>query len=176
MSEPTLRSYLNGLRKLFVIESIKAWSPSIRSRTPLRTAEVWHLCDPSLAAAALDVNPDGLLNDLSTMGFLFETLCVRDLRIYARTMGGSINHYRDKNGLVADAIIRLDNGNWAGVEIKLGGEERINEGAQNLISLAQKVDAGKTGTPAFLMVVTGGQYAYTRPDGVHVVPIACLGA
>lgn len=174
MSEPTLRTYLNALRRLFVIEDIKAWAPTLRSRTPLRAAAVWHLCDPSLAAAALEVDANGLLSDLVTMGYLFETLSVRDLRIYARTLGGSVYHYRDKSGLEADAIIRLPNGRWAGIEVKLGGEARINEGAEHLLALANKVDPKKTGAPEFLMVLTGGQYAYTRKDGVHVVPLACL--
>ena len=140
----------------------------------MRSATVWHLCDSSLSAAALEVDPEGLLSDLVTMGYLFETLCVRDLRIYARTLGGSVYHYRDKSGLEADAIVRLANGSWGGVEVKLGGGARINEGAKHLKALAEKVDCKRTGPPAFLMVLTGGQYAYTREDGVHVVPLACL--
>ncbi|WP_102338216.1 ATP-binding protein [Collinsella provencensis] len=174
MSEPTLRVYLNALRRLFVITDIPAWAPSLRSRTPLRSSAVWHLCDPSLAAASLETNPEGLLNDLVTMGYLFETLCVRDLRVYARRLGGTIAHYRDKSGLEADAIVRLGDGRWAGIEVKLGGSQRIDEGAKNLLLLAEKVDAEKTGSPEFLMVLTGGQFAYTRPDGVHVVPLGCL--
>lgn len=174
MSEPTLRVYLNALRRLFVIEDLKAWAPSLRSRTPLRSAAVWHLCDPSLSAAALETDSDGLLSDLVTMGYLFETLCVRDLRIYARVLGGGVYHYRDKSGLEADAIVRLPNGSWGGIEVKLGGAARIDEGAEHLKALAKKVDCKRTGTPAFLMVLTGGQYAYTREDGVHVVPLACL--
>ena len=174
MSEPTLRVYLNALKRLFVIEEAKAWAPTLRSKTPLRSSAVWHLCDPSLAAAALETSPDGLLSDLNTMGYLFESLCVRDLRIYARAMGGGVYHYRDKSGLEADAIVRLQDGRWGGVEIKLGGDTRINEGATHLLALAEKVDAKKTGAPSFLMVLTGGRYAYTRPDGVHVVPLGCL--
>ena len=174
MSEPTLRVYLNALKRLFVIEEAKAWAPTLRSKTPLRSSAVWHLCDPSLAAAALETSPEGLLSDLNTMGYLFESLCVRDLRIYARAMGGGVYHYRDKSGLEADAIVRLQDGRWGGVEIKLGGDTRINEGATHLLALAEKVDAKKTGAPSFLMVLTGGRYAYTRPDGVHVVPLGCL--
>ena len=174
MSEPTLRVYLTALRRLFVIEEAKAWAPTLRSKTPLRAAAVWHLCDPSLAAASLETNPGGLLNDLNTMGYLFESLCARDLRVYARTMGGGIYHYRDKGGLEADIIVRLQDGRWGGIEVKLGGEARINEGASNLLALAAKVDEKKTGQPAFLAVVTGGRYAYTRPDGVHVIPLGCL--
>ena len=174
MSEPTLRVYLNALKRLFVVENLKAWAPALRSRTPLRSSETWHLCDPSLAAAALEANPDALLSDLVTMGYLFESLCIRDLRIYARTLDGRIFHYRDKTGLEADAIVRLNNGGWGAVEVKLGGERRIEEGAQHLLALAKKVDSKASGSPRFLMVLTGGRYAYTRPDGVHVVPLGCL--
>lgn len=174
ISDPTLRVYLNALRRLYVITDIEAWAPNLRSKTPLRKARVWHLCDPSLAAAALGCNAQGLLNDLNTMGHLFETLCVRDLRVYARPLGGRIYHYRDKNGLEADAVIQLNDGHWAGIEVKLGGKDRIEEGAGNLLSLSEKVDHEKMGAPSFLMVLTGGKYAYTRPDGVHVVPLGCL--
>ena len=174
MSEPTLRVYLNALRRLFVVADVKAWAPALRSRTPLRSAAVWHLCDPSLAAAALEASPEGLLSDLVTMGYLFETLCVRDLRIYARTLGGGVFRYRDKSGLEADAIVRLPSGAWGAVEVKLGGDKRIEEGSKHLLALSQKVDHAKTGAPAFLMVLTGGRYAYTRKDGVHVVPLGCL--
>lgn len=175
MSEPTLRVYLNALRRLFVIEEAKAWAPALRSKTPLRSSAVWHLCDPSLSAAALEADEEALLADLNTMGYLFESLCVRDLRIYMRNMDGGVYHYRDKSGLEADAVLRRSNGDWAGVEVKLGGQKRIDEGATNLLALANRVDCGKMTPPKFLMVVTGGQYAYTRPDGVHVVPIGCLG-
>lgn len=175
MSEPTLRIYLNALRRLFVLEEVKAWAPTLRSRTPLRSTPVRHLCDPSIAAAALETSPEGLLNDLSTMGFLFESLCVRDMRVYARLLGGDVYHYRDKSGLEADAVIRLQDGRWAAVEVKLGGEMRIEEGAKHLKALRNKVDDRKSGSPAFLMVLTGTSYAYTRPDGVHVVPLGTLG-
>ena len=175
MSEPTLRTYLNALRRLYVIEDVRAWAPTLRSRTPLRQASVWHLCDPSLAAAALESSPEGLLSDLNAMGYLFETLCVRDLRVYARSLGGDVYHYRDKGGLEVDAIVRLSDGSWGAVEVKLGGRARIDEGARNVLALAGKVDGTRTPRPRFCMVLTGGQYGYTRPDGVHVVPLACLG-
>ena len=174
MSEPTLRVYLAALQRLYVIEDIGAWAPALRSKVPLRSSTTWHLCDPSLAAAALETSPDGLLSDLQTMGYLFETLCVRDLRIYMRSLGGGVYHYRDKSGLEADAIVRMNDGIWGAIEVKLGGKEHIDEGAKHLLSLSGKVDHAKTGAPAFLMVLTGGRYAYTRPDGVHVVPLACL--
>lgn len=175
MSEPTLRTYLGALRRMFVVEESRAWAPTLRSRTPLRSSPVWHMCDPSLAAAAMEADADCLLGDLRTMGFLFESLCVRDLRVYMRAMGGGVYHYRDKGGLEADAVLRLPDGRWAAAEVKLGGDSRVDEGAGHLLALAGKVDARATGEPSFLMVVTGGRYAYTRPDGVHVVPIGCLG-
>ena len=174
MSEPTLRIYLRALRRLFVLEEVKAWAPTLRSKTPLRTSPVSHLCDPSIAAAALETDASGLLDDLQTMGFLFESLCIHDLRVYARTLGGDIYHYRDKSGLEADAIVRLKDGRWGAIEVKLGGKSRIDEGAGNLKRLAEKVDHKKTGAPSFLLVLTGSSYAYTRPDGVHVVPLGCL--
>lgn len=174
MSEPTLRVYLNALRRLFVVEDVGAWAPTLRSRTPLRSSPVWHLCDPSLEAAALEADAGALLSDLPTMGYLFESLCVRDLRVYARSMGGDVYHYRDKGGLEVDAVVRLPSGAWGAVEIKLGGARRVEEGASNVLALAGKVDGRVTPPPSFCMVLTGGPYAYTRPDGVHVVPVACL--
>lgn len=174
MSEPTLRVYLNALRRLFVLEDVKAWAPTLRSKTPLRTSPVWHLCDPSLAAAAMETNAEGLLGDMNTFGYLFESLCVRDLRVFMRRLGGGIYHYRDKTGLEADVILRLKDGRWAGVEVKLGGKKKIDEGAANLLKLSNKVDPSVAGKPAFLMILTGGRYAYTREDGVHVVPLGCL--
>lgn len=128
MSEPTLRVYLNALRRLFVVEEVKAWAPMLRSKTPLRSSAVWHLCDPSLSAAALEADEDALLSDLNTMGYLFESLCVRDLRVYMRNMDGNIYHYRDKSGLEADAILRKNNGEWAGVEVKLGVKRELTRG------------------------------------------------
>jgi predicted AAA+ superfamily ATPase len=174
MSEPTLRKYVGALRRLFVVRELKAWAPTLRSRTPLRSSRTWHLCDPSLAAAALETSEEGLLNDLETMGYLFESLCVRDLRVYAHLLGGDVYHYRDKSGLEADAIVRLRDGRWAGFEVKLGGEKRIDEGARHLLALADRVDERRTGSPSFLAVVTGGRYAYTRADGVHVIPLGCM--
>jgi hypothetical protein len=174
MSEPTLRKYLNAFRRLFVLDDIKAWAPGLRSKTPLRTSPVLHLCDPSLAAAALGTNARGLLDDLETFGFLFESLCVHDLRVYMSLLGGGVYRYRDKSGLEVDAILRLSDSRWAGVEVKLGGEQNIEAGAKHLLKLADKVDAAKSGAPQFLMVVTGGKYAYTRSDGVHVCPLGCL--
>ncbi len=175
MSEPTLRKYLAALRRLFIVRESPAWAPSLRSKTPLRVSPTMYFCDPSLAAAALDADPEALLSDLETMGFLFENLCVRDLRVYMRSLNGGVFHYRDKTGLEADAIVRLNNSRWGAIEIKLGGERRIEEAAEHLTKLVERVDVGKSGEPAFLMVLTGGRYAYTRPDGVQVVPLGCLG-
>lgn len=174
MSEPTLRVYLNALRRMFVLEEVRAWGPSLRSRTPLRSSPIRHFCDPSLPAAALGANAEGLLNDLGTMGFLFESLCIRDLRVYLRLLDGDVYHYRDKSGLEADAVACLPDGRWGAIEVKLGGESRIDEGACHLKALAEKIDQKKTGTPSFLMVLTASSYAYTRSDGVHVVPLGCL--
>ena len=174
MTEKTVASYINSLRKLFVIEDVPAWAPTLRSKTPLRTSPTWHFTDPSLAAAALHANVDSLLGDLSTMGFLFESLCVRDLRIYMDSIGGEVAHYRDKTGLEVDAIVKKDDGVWGAIEVKLGGEARIEEAATHLKKLEEKIDLAKTPAPSFKAVLTGGKYAYRRDDGVCVVPLACL--
>lgn len=174
MTEKTVASYINSLKKLFVIEDAPAWAPTLRSKTPLRTSSTWHFTDPSLAAAALRANDDSLLGDLSTMGFLFESLCVRDLRIYLDSVGGEVAHYRDKTGLEVDAIAKRDDGAWGAIEVKLGGEARIEEAAAHLKKMAAKIDTTKTPAPSFKAVLTGGKYAYRRDDGVYVVPLACL--
>lgn len=176
MTEPTLRVYLEALRRIFVLQEVASWAPACRSRTPLRSSPAWQLCDPSIAAAALGLDEGSLLDDLVTMGYLFESLCIRDLRVYARAIGGEVLRYRDKSGLEVDAIVRLRNGAWAGIEIKLGGGDRIEQAAANLKKLAQRVDTQASGDVAFLMVLTGGRFAYTRTDGVHVVPLGCLRA
>ena len=174
MTEKTVASYINSLKKLFVIEDAPAWAPTLRSKTPLRTSSTWHFTAPSLAAAALRANDDSLLGDLSTMGFLFESLCVRDLRIYLDSVGGEVAHYRDKTGLEVDAIAKRDDGAWGAIEVKLGGEARIEEAAAHLKKMAAKIDTTKTPAPSFKAVLTGGKYAYRRDDGVYVVPLACL--
>jgi predicted AAA+ superfamily ATPase len=169
----TFGSYTNALRKLFAIEDVTAWNPRLRSQTTMRNSDKRQFADPSIATAALGTDPKGIMDDINTMGFLFESLCTRDLRIYADKLGGTVYSYRDKTGLEADAIIHLDNGDWGAVEIKLGGNE-IDEAAGNLIKLKDKIDTDNMREPRFLMVLTGLSYAYTRPDGVHVVPIGCL--
>ncbi len=174
LSYDTTHSYISALKQLFVIEDLPAWSPKLRSRTVVRSSDVHHFCDPSLATAAIGATPDDLLNDLETMGLFFESLCIRDLRVYAQALDGNLAHYRDKNNLECDAIIHRRDGSYALVEIKLGGS-LIDEGAAHLLALEQNIDTTRMKKPAFCMVLTAGRYAYTRKDGVHVVPIACLG-
>jgi len=173
VSEKTIALYINALRRIFVIEDLPAWSPSLRSRTAIRTSPKRHFVDPSIATAVLRMNPEGVLNDFKTFGFLFESLCTRDVRIYSQAIDGDIFHYRDKSGLESDLIIKLRDGRWAAVEVKLGNKQ-VEEAAQNLLTLKSKIDAEKMGEPSFLMVLTGGQYAYRRNDGVWIVPVACL--
>jgi hypothetical protein len=173
ISDKTISSYLNALRRIFVVEDLPAWLPSMRSKTAIRTSSKRYFVDPSIATAVLRTNPDGLLNDFNTFGFLFESLCTRDIRIYAQVIDGDVFHYRDKSGLESDLIVRLRDGRWAAIEVKLGNKQ-IEEAAQNLMALKAKIDEDKMGQVSFLMVITGGQYAYRRKDGVLVVPIGCL--
>ena len=175
INEETIASYLSALKKIFVVEEMPAWNPNLRSKTAIRSSDTRYYIDPSIAVAALGVGPDDLINDLKTFGFLFETLCVRDLRVYAEALNGDVFHYKDKNGLECDAVIHLKNGKYGLVEIKLGGEKLIEEGAKSLKALTSKIDTEKMKTPSFLMVLTGtGDYAYRRQDGVLVVPVGCL--
>lgn len=173
MTPPTLDVYLNALRRIFVIEDQPAWSPALRSRTAIRTSSKRHFVDPSIATAVLGTNPVGILNDFNTFGFLFESLCTRDLRIYSEANGGGVFHYRDRYGFETDIIVSLRDGRWAAIEVKLG-HKQIEEAAENLLKLKEKVNTDKMGDPSFLMVLTGGEFAYRRPDGVLVVPIGCL--
>jgi len=173
ITDKTLSSYLNALRRLYVVEDVPAWQPSLRSKTAIRTANKRQFVDPSIATAALRTNAKGILRDFETFGFLFESLCTRDLRIYSQVIDGGVFHYRDKSGLESDIIIKLNDGRWAPVEVKMGNKQ-IEEAAANLIKLSNKVDAEKMNIPSFLMVLTGGQVAYRRADGVLVVPIGCL--
>lgn len=173
MTAPTLDSYMNALRRIFVVEDQPAWSPSMRSKTAIRTMSKRHFTDPSIATAVLRTSPRGLLEDFNTFGFLFESLCTRDMRIYAQANDGEIFHFRNKNGLEADMIVALNDGRWAAVEVKLGNKQ-IEEAAEHLKQLARNVDAEKMGQPSFLMVLTGGEFAYQRKDGVLVVPISCM--
>lgn len=173
ITDKTLEVYLRALRKLFIIEDIKAWQPSLRSKTGIRTSDKRQFVDPSLAVAAIGTGPDAILEDFNYFGFLFESLCARDLRVYAEPLRGTIRHYHDHADLEADLIITLADGRWAAVEVKLGSHE-IEEGAENLKKLAANIDSTKFPAPTFLMILTGGELAYRREDGVFVVPIGCL--
>ena len=176
LSENTIYNYIKALKKIFVIEDATAWNPNLRSKTAIRTSDTRYFSDPSVATAALGLGPKDLINDLNTFGLFFETLCVRDLRVYADALGGTVYHYRDKSNLECDAVVHLRNGSYGLVEIKLGGKDLIEEGAKTLNNLAKKIDTTKMKWPSFMMVLTGiGDYAYKRPkDGVLVVPVGCL--
>ena len=174
-TEATVSSYINALKRIFVIEDMAAWNPNLRSKTAIRSSDTRYFTDPSIAAAALGLGPDDLLDDPNTFGLLFETMAVRDLRVYAEALGGQVYHYRDKNGLECDAIVHLRNGRYGLIEIKLGGDNLIEAGATTLKKLASKIDTDKMKSPSFMMVLTAiGEYAYRRLDGVLVVPIGCL--
>lgn len=176
LDDDTIISYLDALRKIFVVEDMAAWNPNLRSKTAIRTADTRYFVDPSIATAALGLGPADLINDLNTMGFLFEAMCIRDLRVYAEALNGKVYHYRDKRGLECDAVVHLRNGQYGLIEIKLGGESLINDGVRTLSSLANQIDTGRMKEPAFKMILTAtGEYAYRRPeDGIYVVPVGCL--
>lgn len=175
LTEDTVYSYTNALRKIFVIEDMPAWNPNLRSKTAIRTSDTRYFIDSSIATASLGIGPNDLVKDLNTMGLFFETMCIRDLRVYAESLDGQVYHYRDKSGLECDAVVHLRNGSFGLIEIKLGGDYLIEEGASNLKKLSAKIDTSKMKEPAFLMVLTGlGKFAYCRKDGVYVVPIGCL--
>ena len=176
MSENTVYSYVKALKEIFVIEDSIAWNPNLRSKTAIRTSDTRYFIDPSIATAALGLGPKDLINDMNTFGLVFETLAVRDLRVYAESLGGKVYHYRDKNNLECDAVVHLRNGSYGLIEIKIGGANLINEGAESLKTLSDKIDTTRMKKPSFLMVLTGiGDYSYKRPeDGVLVVPIGCL--
>ncbi len=173
ITDKTLTNYLTALRRLFIIEDAKAWQPSLRSKTGIRTSNKRHFVDTSIATAVLELNPTSILEDFNLFGFLFEDFCMRDIRVYTEPLRGTVYHYHDNSDLESDLIIRLHDGRWAAVEVKTGSKE-IEEAATNLIELKKDVDTSKIGNPAFLMVLTAGQYAYRREDGVYVVPIGCL--
>jgi len=180
VSMPTVNSYLEALRKLFVISDIEAWCPALRSSTGMRSGLKRGMCDPSVAAAALGTKPDYLLKDFKTFGFLFESLVVRDLKVYSSALGGRLSYYRDRYGLEADAVLHLKDGRYALIEIKLGSSE-IEEGATHLLEIRQLIRKHNETEkqcpleePTLLMVITGGEMGYTRPDGVHVLPVSAL--
>lgn len=175
LDEDTVRSYLNALKKIFVVEDVPAWSPCLRSKAVVRTSDTRYFTDPSICAAALGIGPGDMMRDLRSFGYFFETMAIRDLRTYAEGLGGKVSHYLDANGLECDAVVHLRNGEYGLVEIKLGGETLIEEGAATLSTLANIIDPEKMRAPAFKMVLTAvGSYAYRRKDGILVVPISAL--
>ena len=174
-SDKTLYNYINALKSIFVIEDMPSWNPNLRSKSAIRISDTRYYTDPSIACASLGLGPEDLMNDLNTCGLIFETLCARDLRVYAQPLEGTVYHFRDKTGLECDAVVHLRNGRYGLIEVKLGGERLIEEGASNLLKLASRIDTGKMLPPSFMMVLTAtGTYAYRREDGVLVVPIGCL--
>ncbi len=174
MDSKTFDDYMDALNDLFIIEDIDAWNPNLRSKTVVRTTSTRHFVDTSIACCSLGITPDSLMKDLNSFGMFFEDMAVRDLKIYSSTLDGSIMHYRDSRGLECDAVIHLNDGRWALVEIKLGGNRLIEEGAANLSRL--KNDVAYSGGPEFMMILTATGPAYRRPDGIYVVPLNCLKA
>lgn len=175
VNEDTVHSYIEALKKIFVVEDMSAWNPNLRSKSAIRTSDTRYYVDSSIATASLGIGPDDLINDLRTFGLFFETMCVRDLRVFAESLDGAVYHYRDNTNLECDTVIQLRNDSYGLIEIKLGGDDLIDEGAANLLKLKNKIDVSKMKAPAFLMVLIGvGKYAYRREDGVLVVPIGCL--
>ncbi len=174
ISNKTFEEYTDILTDLFIIEDMESWNPNLRSKTVIRSTPTHHFVDSSIAAQALGASPADLMTDLNTFGLLFEDMAVRDLRVYAQTLNGKVLHYRDSRGLECDAIVHLKDGRWAPIEIKLGGDNLIEEGARNLIRLRADIDEKQQ--PSFMMILTATGPAYTRPDGIHVVPINCLKA
>ena len=173
LSINTFKEYLDAMQRIFLVENVPAWNPHLRSRTRLVTSSKWHFTDPSIALSALRASSGALLEDFETFGYFFESLCVRDLRVYSQPLDGTVSHFRDKNGNEVDLIIRLPGGDWGAVEVKMGGD-RIDEGAKNLLKFKDKIDTDMMKPPSFLMVLTAGQFALERPDGVFEVPIGCL--
>ena len=175
LDEDTVADYVKALKKLFVIEDLAAWNPNIRSKAAIRTSDTRHFVDPSIGTAALRLGPKDLINDLQSFGLFFEDLVVRDLRVYAEALDGELYHYRDSSGLECDTVLHRRNGSYALLEVKIGGENRINEGAANLLALAKNIYTNKMSAPSFMAVIIGvGKYAYQRKDGVYVIPIGCL--
>lgn len=175
LNDRTIYSYIQALKSIYVIEDCKSWNPNLRSKTAIRVSDTRYFTDPSIAVAALGIGPKDLMGDLNTFGLLFETLCMRDLRVYAQALDGEVYHYRDKDGLECDAVVHLRDGSYGLVEVKLGGETLIEEGAKSLKKLASKIDNNRMKEPSFMMVLTAvGKYAFRRDDGIWIVPIGCL--
>jgi predicted AAA+ superfamily ATPase len=179
ISENTLYSYLNALNRLFVIEEVPAWSPTIRSASAIRASNKREFIDPSIAVAALGITPDILMQDLNTFGYIFETLCIRDLKIYSNVLGGRVSYYRDRHGLEADCVLRLNDGRYALIEFKLGSRQ-IEEGAKHLLTMQDLIRKFNTSQdvkihePDLLIIITGGEMAYRRHDGIYIIPVGCL--
>lgn len=175
LDEDTVADYIKALKKLFVIEDLAAWNPNIRSKAAIRTSDTRHFVDPSIGTAILGLGPKDLINDLKSFGFFFEDMVVRDLRVYAEALDGGLYHYRDSSGLECDTVLHRRDGSYALMEVKLGGEQNIEDGANSLLSLAENIDTDRMSAPSFMAVIVGvGQYAYQRKDGVYVIPIGCL--
>ena len=175
LDEDTVADYIKALKKLFVIEDLAAWNPNIRSKAAIRTSDTRHFVDPSIGTAILGLGPKDLINDLKSFGFFFEDMVVRDLRVYAEALDGELYHYRDSSGLECDTVLHRRNGSYALMEVKLGGEQNIEDGAKSMLALAENIDTDKMLAPSFMAVIVGvGQYAYQRKDGVYVIPIGCL--
>lgn len=175
LDEDTVADYIKALKKLFVIEDLAAWNPNIRSKAAIRTSDTRHFVDPSIGTASLGLGPKDLINDLKSFGFFFEDMAVRDLRVYAEALDGKLYHYRDSTGLECDAVLHRRDGSYALLEVKLGGEDNINEGAANMLKLSASIDTDKMPSPSFMAVIVGvGKYAFRREDGVYVIPIGCL--
>lgn len=175
LDEDTVADYIKALKKLFVIEDLTAWNPNIRSKAAVRTSDTRHFVDPSIGTAILGLGPKDLINDLKSLGFFFEDMVVRDLRVYAEALDGELYHYRDSSGLECDTVLHRRNGSYALMEVKLGGEQNIEDGAKSMLSLAENIDTDRMPAPSFMAVIVGvGQYAYQRKDGVYVIPIGCL--
>ena len=175
LDEDTVADYIKALKKLFVIEDLAAWNPNIRSKAAIRTSDTRHFVDPSIGTASLGLGPKDLINDLKSFGFFFEDMAVRDLRVYAEALDGKLYHYRDSTGLECDAVLHRRDGSYALLEVKLGGEANINEGAANMLKLSANIDTDKMPSPSFMAVIVGvGKYAFRREDGVYVIPIGCL--
>jgi uncharacterized protein len=174
MSDDAVADYLDSLARLFVVENQPAWQPHLRSRYRLRRTAKRHFVDPSLAVAALRSEPEALMRDLNFVGLLFESMVIRDLRIYSQAVDGEVQYYQDSSGLEVDAIVQTGN-TWGAFEVKLGGEKRIEEGAATLTRFRDRIDTSKSGDPAVLAIIVGTGYGYTREDGIHVIPVGCLG-
>lgn len=174
VTEKTIAEYIKVLEEIYIIDDVEAWQPKLRSKTDIRTSKKRELVDPSLAVAVLRATDKDLLKDFNTFGLVFEALCIRDLKIYSQNIDGEVYYYRDKSGLECDAVVHLHNGKWGAIEIKLGSDKAIDEAAKNLLKFKDSVDISEMNEPSFLMVLTGTEYAYTREDGVYVVPLGCL--